>query len=75
MAIDATLRGELIEQARRVAEERGWTWRDPVDVTEGAHQGEPVWIVRTNATMRSPSARIMLRRSDRAVVHAGYLPR
>lgn len=75
MAIDEALRNALIEQARQVAAERGWTWREPVDVAEGAHGGEPVWIVRTNVTMRSPSVKIILRRSDRAVVHAGYLAR
>ncbi|HMF98039.1 MAG TPA: hypothetical protein VKE96_27250 [Vicinamibacterales bacterium] len=75
MAIDQALRDELIEQARRVAEERGWTWREPVDVTEGAHDGEPVWIVRTNVLMRGVNVRVVVRRSDRAVVHAGYLPR
>jgi hypothetical protein len=75
MAIDATLRDALIEQARRVAEERGWTWREPVDVAEAAHESEPVWVVRSNSLMRSPSVRIVVRRSDRAVVHAGYMPR
>ena len=75
MAIDATLRDELITQARAVAEERGWPWREPVEVSEAAHNGEPVWAVRTNAGMRGASVRILLRRSDRAVVHTGYLPR
>jgi len=75
MAIDAALRDSLIEQARQVAADRGWTWREPIDVTEGAQGGEPVWIVRTNAMMRGASARIVVRRSDRAVVDAGYLPR
>jgi len=75
MAIDPALRDELIEQVRQLAAERGWTWREPVEVTEGAHGNEPVWIVRSNVMMRSPSVRVELRRSDRAVVHAGYLPR
>jgi hypothetical protein len=75
MAIDAVLRDELTGQARRVAEERNWTWREPVEVTEGAHEGEPVWIVRTNTLMRGSNVRILLRRSDHVVVHAGYLPR
>ena len=73
--LDANLRDQLVEQARKVAEERGWTWREPVEVTPSAERGEPVWIVRTNVMMRSPSVRIVLRRSDRALVHAGYLPR
>ena len=75
MAIDEPLREALIAQARQVAEERGWSWREPVEVVEGAHGTEPVWIVRTNALMRSPSVRIELRRSDRTLVHAGYLRR
>jgi hypothetical protein len=75
MTIDAALRDELIEQARQLAADRGWTWREPVEVTEGAHESEPVWVIRTNTLMRSPSVRVMVRRSDRVVVHAGYLPR
>ena len=75
MAIDARLREALIAQARQVADERGWTWREPVEVIEGAHGTEAVWVVRTNALMRSPSVRIELRRSDRTLVHAGYLAR
>lgn len=75
MTLDPSVRDQLIEQARKLAEERGWTWRDPVEVTAAAEKGEPVWVVRSNILMRSPSVRIVLRKSDHSVVHAGYLPR
>ena len=75
MGVDAILRDQLIAQARQIADERGWTWREPVEVAEEAYGNEPVWVVKTNVLMRSPSVRIVLRRSDRTVVHAGYLPR
>jgi hypothetical protein len=75
MTPDPTLRDQLVEQARKLADERAWTWREPVEVTAAAHEGEAVWVVRTNVLMRSPSVRILLRQSDHAVVHAGYLPR
>lgn len=68
-------RQQLIDKARRLAEERGWTWHEPVEVSAGTYKGELVWIVRTNVLMRGPSVRVMLRRSDASVVHAGYLPR
>lgn len=69
------LRSELIAQAKRLAEERDWFWREPVEITSSVHKGEPVWIVRTNVLMRSPSVSVIVRKSDRAVVHTGYLLR
>jgi hypothetical protein len=73
--VDPQLRERVSEQAQNVAKERGWTWREPVDITSGAHDGEPVWVVCTNVMMRSPSVRVLIRKSDLAIVHAGYLPR
>jgi hypothetical protein len=73
--LDDSLRERLVEQARSVAAERGWTWREPVEVSAEAERGEPVWIVRTNVMMRSPSVKIVFRQSDLTLVHAGYLPR
>src|SRR5579872_2244577 len=75
VTLDSDLRSQLIEQAWQLAEERGWTWHEPVEVTSGVERGEAVWIVRTNVTMRSPSVMVMLRRSDHSLVHAGYLRR
>ncbi len=75
MTLDSSLRDDLLRQARKLADERGWTWREPVEVTSRADRGEPVWVIRTNILMRSPSVRIVLRQSDLAVIRAGYLPR
>jgi hypothetical protein len=72
---DDTLRAQLISRAQKLAEERGWTWLDPVEVTSAAHRGHPVWIIRTNAVSRGRNARIVLRQSDHAVIQAGYLSR
>ena len=73
--LDPNLRDQLIDKARQLAAERGWTWREPVEVTAAAERGEPVWVVHTNVLMRSPSVRIVLRQSDHGLVRAGYLPR
>jgi hypothetical protein len=69
------LNEQLSEQARKLAEERGWTWREPVEITSGLHQGEAVWVVRSNVVMRSPSVRVEIRKSDLLIVESGYLPR
>ncbi len=75
MTIDPHLRDQLISQGRALAEERGWTWREPVEVTTSTEEGEAVWILRSNFLMRGQNARIVLRQSDHSLVRAGYLPR
>lgn len=72
---DDTLRAQLISLAQKLAEERGWTWLDPVEVTSAAHGGDRVWIIRTNAISLGRNVRIILRQSDHAVIQAGYLSR
>jgi len=75
MILDPNLRDQLVEQARRLAAERGWTWREPVEVNSASYRGEAVWVIHTNTLMRSPSVRVVVRQSDNSVVQAGYLPR
>ncbi len=75
MSPDAALRAQLIEAARTVATERGWVWREPVEVVSGAEGGEAVWIVSTNVMTRGTNVRILLRRSDGSLVRAANLPR
>lgn len=75
MTLDAALRDRLIEQARRLASERGWVWNDPVEVDAGLQGGEPVWVIRTNVSMLGMNVRVVLRQADLALVEAGYLPR
>jgi hypothetical protein len=72
---DAVLRDQLIECARILAKKRGWTWHDPVDITAAAHNGEPVWVVRTNILMRGQNVRVVLRKADHTILQAAYLPR
>lgn len=73
--IDAITQEKLIASARAIATDRGWTWRDPVDITVGFEGGAPVWILRSNAEARSPSVRIVFRQTDLFVFRSGYLPR
>lgn len=73
--LDDALRAQLIDLARKLATERGWTWLDPVTVTSAAHRDQPVWIIQTNILSRGRNVRVVLRQSDHAVVEAGYLPR
>lgn len=75
MTLNPELRTGLIAEAHKLAVERGWTWREPVEVTAAAERGEPVWVIRTNLLMRGQNVKIVLRQSDRVVLHAGYLPR
>lgn len=75
MILDMNLREQLIDQTQKLTQERGWTWREPVEITSGFAQGEPVWIIRTNVLMLSPSVRVIFRQSDLSVMHVGYLPR
>jgi hypothetical protein len=75
MKPDNLLRDKLIERARKLAIERGWTWHEPVEITAIAYGREPAWVIRTNALVRGQNMRVVLRRSDHAVLEAGYLPR
>lgn len=75
ITLDSDLRDKLIGQARKLADEQGWTWQEPVEVKSGVERGEPVWIIRTNVLMFGRNVRIVLRQSDLLVIHAGFLPR
>lgn len=68
---------EAIARARDIANQRGWTWLEPVE----AHQeraflwfGAVRWVVVTNAESRGASARIVLS-AEGEILQAGYLPR
>jgi hypothetical protein len=73
--IDDATRQALLEKGRALAVERGWTWREPVEVKAGFVDGASVWIVRTNTLARGQSANLVFRQSDQSLVSAGYLPR
>ncbi len=65
----------LLALGRQVAAERGWSWREPVDVRAAVEQGEPAWVLRTHHLMRGSNVRLVFRRSDLALLDAGWLPR
>jgi hypothetical protein len=73
--MDEALRDSIVAIARRCAEERGWTWQEPIEISPAAEAGQPVWDVRSNAASRGMNVRVVIRRSDLAVIHAGYLKR
>jgi hypothetical protein len=72
---DTSTREQVIEKARKLAEERGWTWLNPAEVTADSNEGDPVWVVRTSVWAMGRNVRVVLRRSDHSVVGAGYHPR
>jgi hypothetical protein len=75
MDVEPELSSQLIRRARDLSIDRGWPWREPVAVTAATEVGQPVWIVESNYMMRGANIRIVLRRSDHALVRAGILPR
>jgi hypothetical protein len=66
---------EAVAAARRTVEERGWTWREPVNVRASTWRQEPVYEVQTNFGNRGSNALVIVHRGDGSVLHAAYLPR
>jgi hypothetical protein len=69
---------EAIERARALAEERGWTWREPVRVTERRDfvlLGRRRLCVRSNADSRGTNVLVELDAETGEVLHAAWLPR
>jgi hypothetical protein len=75
MIADTELRKHLVARAQEVAKEREWTLLEPIEITSGSEAGEAVWIIRSNSQTRGRNASIVVRRSDHALVRAGYLAR
>ncbi len=72
---DPALEARLVAAARAVAEERGWTWREPAAVEPALRAGERTWTVRSNALARGTNVVVTLREADLAVLEARFLPR
>ena len=70
--LDPMLRTRLLDRAQKLAAERQWLWREPVDITR-VHPD--AWEIRTNAICLGANIRIVLRESDLAVLEAFFLPR
>jgi hypothetical protein len=73
--MDQELSNKLTEIARRHAEERGWAWIGDAQITSESFKREAVWAVHSNAMMRGINVRVLIRKSDGAIVQSGYLPR
>ena len=69
---------DAVARARRVAEERGWPWTEPVHVAPRRAYvlfGRASYEIRTNAAMRGQNARIVIDAEDGSVIEAHWLPR
>jgi hypothetical protein len=69
-------RPRLLQIARADADERGWTWLEPVEVSlSSSGSSGRVWTIETNSQSRGMNIRIVIREADESIVQAGYLPR
>lgn len=69
---------DALARARALAEERGWPWLEPVEVSRERSLvvvGRERWVVTTHVGYRGASARIVMNADDGSIVSAGYLPR
>ncbi len=69
---------DALFRARRAAEERGWSWTEPIHVTRARAYvivGRVTYEVRTNALSRGNNLRIVIDATDGTVLEAHRLPR
>jgi len=66
---------QIIALARRFAEERGWTWYEPVVVRARQWKNLASFQVDTHAGSRGANIRMILAAADGRLLHAAYLPR
>ena len=69
---------DAVATARRLAEERGWRWEEPVHVSRRRSLvlfGRVSYEIRTNADRRGCNVRVVLDADDGTVVEAHWLPR
>jgi hypothetical protein len=70
------LRAKLLEVARHYADERAWSWVEPVELVMATSGPEGrIWSLRTNVQARGRNIRMRIRESDLAVIDAAFLPR
>ena len=70
-------REDAIARARALADERGWTWLEPVAARRERAWlvGKRRWTVITNIEQIGASVRVVLDDATGAIVQAGFLPR
>jgi hypothetical protein len=70
-------REDAIARARALADERGWTWLEPVGARRGRAWlvGKRRWTVTTNIEHIGASVLVVLDDATGAIVRAGFLPR
>lgn len=71
-------REEAVVAARRIAAERGWTWKEPAAVERERRWilfGRVIWHVRSNAHAMGQNVNVRLDARTGQVIAAGYAPR
>jgi hypothetical protein len=66
---------ELVDVARRYADERGWTWREPVQAQIVKWQGVDACQIDTHVGFRGVNVRVVVAVTDGAILNAAYMPR
>jgi len=62
---------EAIERARRIAEEQGWAWLEPVR----ARRTGRGWEVFSNVLKRGGNVRVLVDRQSGEILEKGFNPR
>ena len=71
-------RDEAIARARALAQERGWTWHEPVNADLGRAWvvlGARRWTVTSNAGSLGTNVHVVLDDATGAVIRAAFWPR
>ena len=66
---------ELLELARAHAEQRGWTWREPVQTRLVTWKGIDACQIDTHVGFRGVNVSVVVAVADGAILHASYMPR
>ncbi len=75
-ADEPSVQTRVLAAARAAAADRGWPWREPVEVQlQRAGGADRLWLVRTNIFAVGQSVRLVIRERDLAVIDAGFLAR
>lgn len=67
---------EMIFKAQKLAEERGWTWFEPVIVIKRGSRmlGSKIFEVFSNAEARSMNVSVYFDGETGEIIRAGYIP-
>jgi hypothetical protein len=66
---------ECIELARQHAEQRGWTWREPVQTRRVKWKGLDACQIDTHVGFRGVNVSVVVAVADGSILNATYMPR